>query len=116
MLTSHQSQSHPRTIPKEDRSSASDVAILGAGIAQFVECPTERPGAILTRVRVPGAERDYFTRSQHLRLLQTVLRCPYSTRVKSHASTAVRTFKIPNTGSHTIVWTQENNIHTDKNG
>ena len=30
----------------------------GAGIAQLAERPTEKPGAILTRVRVPGAARD----------------------------------------------------------
>ena len=41
-------EGHPRTVPKEDTSSASDVAILGAGIAQFVEYPTEKPGAIQT--------------------------------------------------------------------
>ena len=26
------------------------------------------------------------------------------------------TLKIPNTGSHTIVWTRENTAHTDRNG
>ena len=31
-----------------------------AGIALLVERPTEKPGAILTRVRVPGAARDFF--------------------------------------------------------
>ena len=30
----------------------------GAGVAQLVESPTEKPGAILTRIRVPGAARD----------------------------------------------------------
>ena len=29
-------------------------------MAQLVERPTEKPGAILTRVRVPGAARDFF--------------------------------------------------------
>ena len=32
----------------------------GAAIAQWVERPTEKPGAVLTRVRVPGAARDFF--------------------------------------------------------
>ena len=33
-----------------------------AGIAQLVERPTEKSGAILTRVRVPGAARDFSPR------------------------------------------------------
>ena len=32
--------------------------------AQLVERHTERPGAILTRVRVPDAARDYFSQTQ----------------------------------------------------
>ena len=32
----------------------------------------------------------------------TLLRCPDSSRVQSHASTSVRTLKLPNTGSCTI--------------
>ena len=31
----------------------------GVGIAQLVEHPTEKPGAILTQVHVPGAARDF---------------------------------------------------------
>ena len=34
----------------------------GVGIAQFVEHPTEKPGTVLTQVRVPGAARDFFPR------------------------------------------------------
>ena len=33
-------------------------------IAQLIERPTEKPGAILSRVRVPGAARDFFSQSQ----------------------------------------------------
>ena len=33
-----------------------------AGIAQLVDRPTEKTGAILTRVRVPGAARDFSPR------------------------------------------------------
>ena len=33
-----------------------------AWISQWVEPPTEKPGAILTRVRVPGAARDFSPR------------------------------------------------------
>ena len=35
---------------------------IGEGIAQLVECPIEKSGAILTRVRVPGAARDFSPR------------------------------------------------------
>ena len=35
------------------------VECFGAGIAQLVERPTEKPGATLTRVRVPGAARNF---------------------------------------------------------
>ena len=34
----------------------------GAGIAQLVERPTEKTGAVLTRVRVPGAAKVFFPR------------------------------------------------------
>ena len=34
----------------------------GAGIAQLAERPTEKPGATLTRVRVPGAARAFSPR------------------------------------------------------
>ena len=37
--------------------------------------------------------------------MQTLLRCTYSPRVQPHASPSVRTLEVPNTGSHTIVWT-----------
>ena len=60
-------------------------------------------------VRVPGAASDFPPRvSFQCRLL--VLRCPYSPRVQLHASTSACMLKIPNTGSHTIVWTQENTL------
>ena len=77
------------------------------GIAQLVE--RSKPGAILTRVRVKGI----FSQSQLL--AWTLLRCPYSPRVQSHVSITVRTLKIPNTGSHTVVWTHKNTTHTDRN-
>ena len=61
----------------------------------MVECPTENPGAILTRVRIFGAARDFFPQSQIS--VQTVLRCPYVHGVQSRASTSVCTLKIPST-------------------
>ena len=36
--------------------------------------------------------------------------------MQSFASTSGRALKIPNIGSHTVVWTQENTAHTDRNG
>ena len=48
--------------------------------------------------RSAGAARDFFP--SHLSV-QTLLQCPYSPRVQSHASASVRTLRIPNTGSHT---------------
>ena len=56
-------------------------------------------GTILSRVRVPGGAKD-FPLSQLP--VQTLLRCPYSPRVQSHASKSGRTLKIPDTGSHTL--------------
>ena len=48
-------------------------------------------------------------------------RLSYSVRtatvcMKSHASTSVRMLKIPKTGSHSIVWTDENTADTGRNG
>ena len=46
------------------RLQAEKVAVMSqvsAGIAQLVERPTEKPGAILTRDRVPGAARDFLS-------------------------------------------------------
>ena len=82
-------------------------------MAQLVERPTEKPGVILTRVRVLCAARDSAPRVD---FQCTLLRCPYSPRVQSHASASVCMLKIPNTGSYTIVWTHENTTHTDRNG
>ena len=50
---------------------------MGAGIAQLVGRPTENPGGILARVRVPCAERDFSPQLP----VQTLLRCPYRPRV-----------------------------------
>ena len=62
-----------------------------------------RGNSCMTRVRVPGAANRDCSPSQLS--VQTLLRCPRSPRVQSHTSTSVRTLKIPNTESHTIVWT-----------
>ena len=86
----------------------------GRGIAQLVERPTEKSGAVPTRVKSPRWGQGLFSQS-HLPL-QTLLRCPYSPRVQSLASTSANSLKIPHTGSHTIVWTHENTAHIGRNG
>ena len=45
--------------------NASVRGALGVGIAQLVERSTEKTGAILTRVRVPGAAKLLFLPSVH---------------------------------------------------
>ena len=88
------------------------VKMSGGGIAQLVECPTEKPGALLKRVRVPAAARELSPKINfRCRLAYGVC-----VSVQSHASAAVHALKIPNIGSHTIVWTHENAAHTDRNG
>ena len=76
-------------------------------IAHSVERPTQKPGTILTRVRVPGAARDFSLS------VQTLLLCPYSPRVQSHTSASGRA---PNTGSHIMVWPHDDTVHSDRNG
>ena len=46
---------------------------------------------------------------------QTLLHCLYSPCMQLPASTSVCTLRIPNTGSHTTVWTQRNIAYTDRN-
>ena len=58
----------------------------------------------------PGVARDFSTRVHFQCGLY------YGVRVQSHASTSVRTLKIPNFGSHATDWTDENTSHTDRNG
>ena len=61
---------------------------------------------------IPGAARDFST---GVNFQCRLLRCPYSPCVQI-ASASVRTLKIPNFGSHAIVWTDENTSLTDRNG
>ena len=68
------------------------IYIYGTGVAQFVERPTEKPGAILTRARVPGAARDF---SPRVSFQCSLLRCLYSPRVQLHVSTSVCMLKNP---------------------
>ena len=68
----------------------------------------EKPGVILTRVRVPGRQWIFLPESTYSADSLTV---PVQTscaivciNISAHA-------KFPNTGSHTIVWTHENTAH-----
>ena len=66
----------------------------GRGVVQLVERRTEKPGAILTLVRVPGAAKDP----------RVNFRCTLSAYyVVRTAPVCDRTLQIPNTGSHTIL-------------
>ena len=80
-----------------------------AGIGQWVERPTEKPGAILTRVRVLAAARDFSSR-----INWTFLRCPYSPREQSHASVSVNTLEMPNIGMYIPLSGHKKILHTQK--
>ena len=42
-------------------SSVGRARLKGAGIAQLAERPSEKPGTILARVRIPGVARDFLS-------------------------------------------------------
>ena len=57
----------------------------GAGVAQMVERQTEKPGVILTRVRVPCAARDFSPRVHfQCRLSDGVRTAPVCNRMHQH--------------------------------
>ena len=59
--------------------------LSGAGISLLVERPTEKPGAILTRVRVPCVARDVSTRvSSQCRFFYRVRTDPVCNRICVH--------------------------------
>jgi len=73
---------------------------------------TEKPGAMLTQIWVPGAARDFLPRVNfQCWLSYSVCIAP---RVQLHASASVRYLKIPSSGSHTSVWTQNYDTHWQK--
>ena len=77
--------------------------------AQLAQRPTEKPGAILTRVRVPGGARDLSP--SHLSI-QTLLRYSHSPRVQWHVSTSVSTLKPPKHWQpYSSVWTPQYCTH-----
>ena len=85
---------------------------FGAQTAQLVEHPSEKPGAITTWVQVPSAARDLSP--SHLPG-QTLLWCPYSPRVQSHASTSVCVSKDPKHWQRRHCLDTQNTTHADRN-
>ena len=79
---------------------------LGVNIAQLVERTTEKPGAMPTRVRIPGAARDFPPRPSFQSGLSYAARtAPVCNRMHPHMCAH------PKTGSRTIVWTHEDCTH-----
>ena len=82
--------------------------------------------AILTLVRIPFAAIFFFLSffsfffSFLFFIQSTSSRDSHTVSVQPPCviawSKSVRTLKIPNPGSHTLVWTHENTLHTDSNG
>ena len=63
---------------------------------------------------IPRCGEGFFSQSQLS--VQTLLPCPHSPRVQSHALTSVCELKFPSIGSHTFVWTHDNTAFTASNG
>ena len=77
----------------------------GAGNTQLVECPTEKSGAMLTWVWVPGAARGFSPRvSFQCRLSYGACTAPICAHVNN-----------PNSDSCNIVWRHTNTANTDGN-
>ena len=76
-------------------------------MAQLVERPTEKPGAILTRARVPGAARV----SLQCRLSYGVPTAPVCNRMQQHLYGRYKSQSLAAI-LYTIVWTYEYTAHT----
>ena len=84
--------------------------LAGVGIAQLVECPDQNPSVILMWVWVPSAAKDYFQEAaSNADSLMVSVQAWY-------AVARINNKTVPNTGSHTTVWTHENTAHTNRNG
>ena len=86
------------------------------GTAQLVKRRTEKARRNTDAGSSLRCGKGFFSESQLPVNFQRRLSRLYSPRVQSHAATSACALKIPNTGSHTIVWTHENTAHTDRNG
>ena len=65
----------------------------------MVERPTEKPGSNTDAGSSPQCRKGFVSQSQLP--VRTLLRCSYSPRVQSHASTSVRALKTP---KHWQLW------------
>ena len=89
-------------------------------VAQLVERPTEKPGAILTRGRVPSAAKDFSPRVNFLCRLCYV-RCPYSPPPPPPPIACINIcahVKNPETLAAVFIyhfWTHKNTAHNDRN-
>ena len=63
---------------------------------------------------IPRCGKEFFSQSRLS--VQTLLPCPHSPRVQSHALTSVCELKFPSIGSHTFVRTHDNTAFTVSNG
>ena len=88
--------------------------LLSGRIAKLAEHPAEKPGAILMRVQVPIAARDFSP------IVNFQCRLSYGVRTAHCAiariSIRAHMLKLLNTDSRITVWTHENTTHTDRNG
>ena len=99
---------------EEQTHTSHDGSANGSGgSAQWTECLTKKPAAMLMWVQFPRVTKNL---SPSVDSLQTLLHCLCSTHVQLHTPTLVCTLKIPNTGSLTIVWTPDNTAHIGGNG
>ena len=84
------------------------------GYFSWYSIQLKKPQHITDAGSSPRCGKGFFSQNQKLPV-QTLLRCPYSPCVQSHASASGRTLQIPNTGSHIIVWTHKNTAHAQRN-
>ena len=80
-------------------------------MAQLVERPTGEPKCNADAGSSPRCGKRFFSQPT-FSAPYLVLRCPYRPRVPLHALTAVRTLKIPNTGSHIPLLVYTKILHT----
>ena len=113
-LTGHSNPTTTTTMTLKSRLESSIFEMQRNGDSSVDRASDRRARRNIDAGSNPRCGKRFFSQIQ-LPVL-TLLRCPYSPREQSHASTSMRTLNIPNTGSHTIVWTHKNTTHTDRNG
>ena len=74
----------------------------------MVERPTQKPGAVLSRVRVPGAARDFSPRVSFQCRLSYGVRTAPRVQYRMHQQPS----KIPNSGSHIALFGHTQILHT----